>query len=112
RARAATARCRAMSPGQEQDRPAAGEDWAALEDAVERFVSAWRQGPRPVLEDHLPAGGELRDALLVELVHTDLELRLKAGEAARVEDYLARHPALAADRAAVVELIAAEYQLR
>src|SRR6266567_2066327 len=101
-----------MSPGQEQDPPAAGEDWAALEDAVERFVSAWRQGPRPAPEDYLPAEGALRDAVLVELVHTDLELRLKAGEAARVEEYLARHPGLAGDPAAVVELIAAEYDLR
>src|SRR5437660_885542 len=101
-----------MSPGQEHDSPAAGVDWAALEDAVERFVGAWRRGARPAVEDYLPAGGALRDAVLVELVHTELELRLKAGEAARVEDYLARHPQLTADRAAVVELIAAEYELR
>src|SRR5262249_23561520 len=42
----------------------------------------------------------------------DLELRLKAGEAARVEEYLARYPELAGDRAATLGLIAAEHELR
>ena len=50
--------------------------------------------------------------LLIELVHTELELRLKSREAARVEEYLARYPELADDRAAVLGLIAAEYGLR
>src|SRR5262249_54512053 len=45
-------------------------------------------------------------------VHTDLEMCLKSGEARRVEEYLARFPPLAADRIALVELIAAEYELR
>ena len=36
-----------------------------------------------------------RLALLVELVHVELELRLKAGEPARVEEYLRRYPELA-----------------
>jgi predicted ATPase len=101
-----------MSPGQEHDRPAASEDWAPLEGAVKRFVAAWRQGASPAISDYLPAGGALRRALLVELVHTELELRLKAGEAVRVEDYLASYPELAGDRPAVLELIAAEYELR
>src|SRR5215470_16173900 len=98
--------------GQEHDCPTGGEDWSALEDAVERFVGAWRQGARPAVEDYLPAPAGLRDAALVELVHTELELRLKAGEAARAEEYLGRFPGLAGDRAAAVELIAAEYELR
>ena len=34
------------------------------------------------------------DALLVELAHVDLEFRLKAGQAARVESYLDRYPLL------------------
>jgi predicted ATPase len=48
----------------------------------------------------------------VELVHVDLELRLKGGEPARVEEYLARYPSLAADRAAVVDLILTEHEVR
>jgi WD40 repeat protein/tetratricopeptide (TPR) repeat protein len=48
----------------------------------------------------------------VELVHADLELRLKAGEAVRVEDYLRRYPELATAPAVVLELVRREYELR
>jgi predicted ATPase len=84
----------------------------ALKDAVRRFENSWRQGKRPVIEDYLPTGGPLRLRVLIELVHIDLELRLKAQEAARVEEYLARYPDLADDRAVTLALIAAEYDLR
>jgi hypothetical protein len=90
-----------------QDEP----DWSPLEDAVKRFVAAWRQGPRPVIDAYLTTG-ELRHPLLIELVHTDLELGVKAGEAARAEEYLARYPELAGDRAVALELIVTEYRLR
>ena len=70
-------------------------------------MDAWRQGPRPVIDDYLWSGDRLGRALLIELLHTELELRLKAGEAVRVEEHLARYPELLGD-AAVVGLIAAE----
>ena len=78
----------------------------------QRFEHSFLQGSRPVIEDYLPTSDPLRSRVLIELVHVDLELRLKAGDAVRVEDYLARHPALASDRAAALELIAAEHELR
>jgi WD40 repeat protein/tRNA A-37 threonylcarbamoyl transferase component Bud32 len=89
-----------------------GGDWVQCERAVERFEDAWRRGPAPALDDYLPAGPGLRHAVLVELVHTDLELRLAAGEDTRVERYLDRYPELAADRGATLELVTAEYALR
>jgi WD40 repeat protein/tRNA A-37 threonylcarbamoyl transferase component Bud32 len=101
-----------MSPCLEHLGPATTADWSALEEAIGCFVDAWRQGPRPVIDDYLRTSGSLRQALLIELVHTELELRLKAGEAVRVEEHLARYPELVDDRAAVVELIAAEFELR
>jgi predicted ATPase len=88
------------------------ENLALLQSAVKRFDDAWRQGPRPAIDDHLPAEGALRYSLLIELVHIDLELRVKAGEAARVEEYLTRYPELAGDHGAVLELIAAEHEWR
>jgi serine/threonine protein kinase len=88
------------------------EDWLALKDTVKRFEQACRQGSRPVIDDFLPAGDSIRARVLIELVHIDLELRLKAGEAARVEEYLARYPKLTDDRAATIELIVAEHELR
>jgi predicted ATPase len=88
------------------------EDWLALKDAVRRFEDGWRQGHGPAIDDCLPTGDPLRSRVLIELVHIDLELRLKAGESARVEEYLARYPELAGDRAAILALIADEHQLR
>src|SRR5579884_2124684 len=101
-----------MLPGPEPVPPAADEDWSALKDAVRRFEAAWRQGPRPAVEAFLPADDRQCHAVLIELVHIDLELRLKSGEAVRVEEYLGRYPELAADRAAAADLIAAEFALR
>jgi predicted ATPase len=101
-----------MVPSPEPDSSLLTEDWLALKDAVRRFESEWRQGPRPVINDYLPTAEPLHNRALVELVHIDLELRLKAGEAARVEEYLARYPKLAGDRAVTLALIAAEHELR
>jgi serine/threonine protein kinase/predicted ATPase len=101
-----------MFPGPERVHPPPGEDPALLKDAVKRFDDAWRQGHRPAIDDYLPADEGRRYPLLIELVHIDLELRLKAGEPARVEEYLARYPQLAGDPDAAVDLIAAEHELR
>src|SRR4051812_25733963 len=88
-----------------------GSAWAAFEDVIRRFEDAWHGHARPEIVAYLPTGsGHTR--LLTELIHVDLEYRLRAGEAARVEDYLARYPELADDRAVALGLIAAEFELR
>jgi tRNA A-37 threonylcarbamoyl transferase component Bud32 len=86
-------------------------EWTRLSEVVERFEEAWRRGKRPALEDYLPPGGSARRAALLELTHTDLEYRLKAGEVIGAEDYLERFPELADDRKAVLSLIVAEDRL-
>jgi serine/threonine-protein kinase len=86
--------------------------WSRLEAAIKHFEDAWRRGTRPSLDDYLAPAARERRTLLVELVHADLECRLKVGEPARAEDYLRRYPELSADPAAEVELILAEYRLR
>jgi tetratricopeptide (TPR) repeat protein len=102
------------------------EERAANENVLERFETAWRQGAAPAIDDYLAGshddlprglGGDdgarkARRALLVELVHLDLEFRLNAGEEQRVEGYLSRYPELAEDRSIVRDLIVAEYRLR
>ncbi len=66
-----------------------------LEAAVGRFEELWLRGERPALTDFLNGlHGEDRLPLLVELVHAELEFRLKAGEVARVEEYLTAYPEL------------------
>src|SRR6516164_3882441 len=99
-----------MIPGpvQKSDDP----DWSALKDAVTGFDNAWRAGQRPSIDSYLPANPALRSRTLIELVHIDLEQRLKAGDPARVEEYLGRYPELAYDRILALELIAAEYDFR
>jgi ribosomal protein S27E len=88
------------------------EAWTRVEEIVDAFEEALRQGKQPGVEDFFPAGGSLPDGLLEQLLHAELEYRLKAGQEARVEDYLQRYPALSDSRAAVCRLIAVEYHCR
>jgi WD40 repeat protein/tRNA A-37 threonylcarbamoyl transferase component Bud32 len=86
-------------------------DSIRLERAVDRFEDAWQRGERPAIDPYVPAEGPDRVRVLVELVHVDLERRLKGGEAVRVETYLERYPELREDDL-VLGLVAAEYRLR
>jgi serine/threonine-protein kinase len=97
-----------MSP--EPDQPA--DAWQRRERLLQRFEDAWLQGRRPAIPDFLPVEPDERRSALIELVHTDLEYRLRAGEPARVEEYLHRYADLGQDREALVGLLAAEYDLR
>src|SRR5262245_15611599 len=101
-----------MSAADDHLRGLATGELERLEAVLRRFEDAWQRGERPELSTYLPAAGPDRHALLRELAHIDLEYRLKAGEAARVEDYLSRFPELSANRAAVLALIRAEYERR
>jgi WD40 repeat protein/tRNA A-37 threonylcarbamoyl transferase component Bud32 len=87
------------------------EDCSQLFQLVDRFDGAWHAGQRPAIDDFLPAGAERR-AALIELIHVELECRLKAGEAVRVESYLERYPELADDAEVVLGLIAVEQEQR
>jgi serine/threonine protein kinase len=101
-----------MTVARESDSsPGAAYSTQVLE-AARQFEEAWQRGERPAVADYLPAGGAERRPVLVHLVHVDLERRLKAGELVCVEAYLARWPELAGDPAVVVDLLAAEYDLR
>jgi len=79
---------------------------------VARFEEAWRSGVRPTIDDYLPTDAASSRAILIELVHADLECRLKAGDQVRVEDYFERYPDIANDRSVARQLIASEYELR
>jgi hypothetical protein len=84
-----------------------------LETIVRGFEAAWRRGQQPNLDAAL-AGltGADRTAALVELAHAELELRLKAGEPARVEDYLRRYLELSSQPSVLESLIDTEYRQR
>lgn len=87
-------------------------DWAERERVIRRFEASWRQGARPAIEDFLPEGLACCTELLIELVHADLEFRIKSGSPVPVEDYLRRFPVLQAHQHALPELILAECQHR
>lgn len=93
------------------DEPEPAGTPAGMDTAVSRFESRLRKGLRPSLAAFLPPPGPSRLPALVELVHSELEFRLKAGESARVEEYLARFPELR-DSPAVAGLAHAEYRHR
>jgi hypothetical protein len=88
------------------------EVWQNREAFIERFEAAWLSGQRPAIDDYLPEAAEDRQAVLLELIHTELECRLNSGEAARVEDYLQRYPEIRDDAGVVLDLIVAEYARR
>src|SRR4051812_44085094 len=82
------------------------------ESLLARFEKAWKEGRRPVIEKYLAEARGAPPAGLVELVHIELELRLRAGEPAGVEASLERFPPLGRQAARVLDLIAAEFRLR
>jgi len=88
------------------------DQWSQCEELLAGFERAWRAGRSPKIDDYLRGEDAEQGELLVELIHVDLEFRLKAGEAARVESYLDRYPRLIHDRATVLGLLEAEYDLR
>ncbi len=100
-----------MATAANQPDPGNTAGWLAQERIFRAFEQAWRRGERPAIEDYLPEG-EHRGAVLPELARIDLESRLKAGEAVRAEDYLARFPELGRDGEAAVELVLVEYRQR
>jgi serine/threonine-protein kinase len=92
------------------DDPLSRAQWLEREQLLDRFEAAWRDGRRPDVDEFWGANSDLH--ILAELALTDLEYRLKEGEAVRVEHYLARYPQLAVDTHAVADLLAAEYEWR
>jgi serine/threonine protein kinase len=83
-----------------------------LEQIVAAFEAAWHRSERPAIDDYLALATHGRLRVLIELVHADLECRVRVGEAVQVEDYLHRFPELAQQSGPALELIAAEYRLR
>ena len=85
--------------------------WSAHEAVIRRFEDAWRGNEHPDVGDFLVPESSHSVRLLVELVHIDLEFRLRAGEDARVEEYIARFSELG-EPEVLLDLLAAEFALR
>jgi WD40 repeat protein len=88
-----------------------GAAWSGCESVIRRFEGAWRGRERPDIAAFLEPASPHPVRLLVELVHIDMEFRLRASEEARVEEYTARFPGLDAPEV-VLDLLVAEFVLR
>jgi hypothetical protein len=100
-----------MLPNESFDSAPPDGEWAELERPVAGFERRRRRSECPEIERFLPPAGPRR-AVLVELVHADLEFRLRAGELARVEEYSRRFPELEARESVIASLITAEFRWR
>ncbi|MCA9173198.1 MAG: protein kinase [Planctomycetales bacterium] len=80
----------------------------AHEAAIDAFEAAWEESSEPSLSEHAANVGV---ETLLELIHVDLERRLRSGLRSRTEHYLEAYPEVAAPRYAV-DLIVAEFCLR
>ncbi len=68
-------------------------DWSSINEFADDFELAWRRGPRPAIEEYLAGVVEPRRSLLLqELLRVERELRLRAGEDPRPDEYLERLP--------------------
>ncbi len=82
-------------------------DWTALQEVVRTFRAALRRGEQPEIEALVPAAGAGRRMVLVELIHEELEFRMKAGARVDPRAYLERFPELAEDAGVFSELVEA-----
>ena len=55
-------------------------DWEGVQEIVRAFRHAFDRGERPALEAFLPEAAAKRRAALIELIHEEMEFRIKAGE--------------------------------
>ncbi len=90
----------------------ASKTWPRCEELIRQFEFASQRRESPSIDAYLQAAPHDREALVIELIHIDLEFRLKAREQVRVEAYLQRFPELARDDELVFGLLGAEYRLR
>lgn len=85
-------------------------DSSIIHDVVYRFEIACKDGKRPNVGDFLQGEGEMRQQLLLELLQSDLELRLRTGDDIRVLQYIANYTELKLRPEAVISLLKVEVQ--
>ena len=79
--------------------------WTELQKVVRSFRESLAHGEPMAIEEFLRvARPAIRDCLMIELIHEEIEYSLKAGRYVSVGSYLDRFPGLAEDSRTVVEL--------
>ena len=86
--------------------------WEGIQDVVRSFRQALRHGEHPAIEAYTPEDGDHREEVLVELIHEEMEFRIKAGVPADLASYLGRFPEIADDLRTLAALVVAEAELK
>lgn len=98
-----------LAPGQPAAAPAPSleklpdDKWNEVGRVIRSFEDKWKLGTAPAIEDHLKSFGQgdpCRSVLLLELLHVDLEYRVRVGQPVTVGGYLRRYPELSTGEAA------------
>ncbi|MFA9201797.1 MAG: hypothetical protein ACEQR8_11590, partial [Cypionkella sp.] len=64
-----------------------------IDSACDALASARKRGEKPLIEEVVSTAPEsLRSLMVAELVRTEIELRLSAGERPTAEEYVSRFP--------------------
>lgn len=84
----------------------------SIEPILSKFEDELNEGRRPAIEAFLPDDQSLRQRTLIELVHTDLEFRIAAGEGITAADYFASFPELAESSSIAADLVVTEFRCR
>ena len=87
-------------------------DWERVQEIVRTYRQAVDRDEQPALEAFVAEANGNGRAALVELIHEEMEFRIKAGESFSLATYLERFPDIADDPHALDELAAAESALR
>ena len=82
----------------------------SFDGVIEAFEAALQRGDDPDLVGYLTQPEDLE--VLIELLHIEMEFRLKNRREASVAAYLTTYPQLAGDRRAVAEMIETEFRFR
>ena len=84
----------------------------AIEDLIAEFEQRLLAGDDPDILEFADPGDPNLAILFDELLHTDLELRLRLGQGKKVEDYVNRFPELQERQDLLTELLKTEYKVR
>jgi WD40 repeat protein len=80
--------------------------------AAEQLYRLWRQGDQPDVDGFLVGAGDLSPSEAAAVLRVDQRERWRQGEGVSAEAYLQRHPAVAADAEAALDLIFNEFLIR
>jgi eukaryotic-like serine/threonine-protein kinase len=86
--------------------------WENIHGVIRRFRRALERVEHPAIEDYAAAADADRGPLLLELIHEEMDFRIKAGEPVELAGYVQRFPEIAGDPRAMNELALAESALR